>query len=179
MTDSYHTVLQAAESAGLEIILIGGHAVNALGYERTTLDLDFMVVTDDLEKWKALLANKGFKLLYEIGAFIQFASPHTDGFRVDLMLVDPSTFSKIASASLRVQYGSVPVRVPCVLHMIALKLHALKNPEREKLGKDYGDIRALILRHNIDTNSADFLGILDRYASSIVRTKLMRDVHES
>ena len=178
MRDTYHTVLQIAESAGLELLLIGGHAVNALGYERTTLDLDFMVIADDMEKWKSALSLQGFLLLREAHAFIQFASPDTDGFRVDLMLVDASTFSKIASASQWVLYGDTSVRVPCVLHLIALKLHALKNPAREKLGKDYGDIKALILRHAINIHSAEFQGILDRYATPAIRSKLMRDIHE-
>jgi hypothetical protein len=178
MKDAYHTILQIAESESLELILIGGHAVNALGYERTTLDLDFMVIADDMAKWKSALALQGFLLLHEADAFIQFAAPDTDGFRVDLMLVDASTFVKIASASQTVRFGEALVRVPCVLHLIALKLHALKNPAREKLGKDYGDIKALIFRHAIDIHSAEFQGILDRYATPAIRSKLMRDIHE-
>lgn len=178
MTDTYHTILQIAEEEGLDLILIGGHAVNALGYERTTLDLDFMVVADKMENWKTTLENKGFQNSHKMDAFIQFISPYPDGLRVDLMFVDASTFSKIASASQQVPYGTTSVRVPCLLHLIALKLHALKNPAREKLGKDYGDIKALILHHSIDTTSAEFQGILDRYATPTIRYKLIRDLHE-
>jgi hypothetical protein len=178
MIETYHTILQTAESEGLDLILIGGHAVNALGYERTTLDLDFMAISDYIEKWERALALKGFQSLYKTEAFIQFALLSPDSFRVDLMFVDALTFSKIASASQTVRYGNALVRIPCVLHLIALKLHAMKNPAREKLGKDYNDIKALILRHGIDVLSDEFQNILNRYASPTVRSKLMQNIHE-
>jgi hypothetical protein len=39
--DIFQLLVDAANAADLEFILIGGHAVNARGYARTTLDLDF------------------------------------------------------------------------------------------------------------------------------------------
>lgn len=175
MKDTYHKVLRLAEEQRLSLILIGGHAVNALGYERTTLDLDFLVLVEDLPRWKATLQGAGFLPMSEMPNFAQFTPPESDGFRLDLMLVDKQTFSKIESASQPVQYGDREIRVPCVLHLIAMKLHALKNPAREETGKDYGDILALIRRHGIDTLSPDFQAILERYATPAIRARLLRD----
>jgi len=177
MDDTYHKVLELAERAGLPLILIGGHAVNALGYERTTLDIDFLVLVDDLPRWKTTLLAAGFSVTREIPNFAQFAPADVTGLRLDLMSVDQSTFSKIESASQVLQYGHRDIRVPSVLHLIALKLHALKNPAREELGKDYGDILALIRRHGVDTFSADFQTVLERYATPAIRVKLLRDIH--
>lgn len=49
-----------AERSGLNFLIIGGHAVNALGYQRTTLDIDILVGEAELAEWKQLLARLGY-----------------------------------------------------------------------------------------------------------------------
>jgi predicted nucleotidyltransferase len=63
-------------------------------------------------------------------------------------------------ASKLYRIGKKPVRVPCVAHFVALKLHAIKNmPERER--KDMQDITEL-LEENSDAVSSDELRALCR-----------------
>ena len=125
-----------AGKRGLEFLLIGGHAVNAHGYERTTLDFDFMVRAADLEVWKAVLSGLGYHPIHETKAFAQFEPVGGDGFRIDLMLVDAPTFVKLIAGSELVTYGGCRIRVAGVLHLIALKLHATRTWDRAVQGKD-------------------------------------------
>ena len=47
-----------AEQLGLKYLVIGGHAVNAYGEPRTTVDVDFLVCKDDRQSWITLLQNE-------------------------------------------------------------------------------------------------------------------------
>lgn len=45
---------------GIQALLVGGHAVNAHGYTRATLDVDFMIVSDQEEKIRELMKARGY-----------------------------------------------------------------------------------------------------------------------
>ncbi len=176
MIDTFQQAVDAADGAALDFILIGGHAVNARGYERTTVDLDFIIAANDLDPWKQILQSHGFKLVNETAAFAQFSPPTTDGMRVDLMLVDNLSFQKMLSGSEWMEYGSRRIRVAGVLHLIALKLHATRTWSRAVQGKDYYDILNLIRLNKLEAQSHEFLQILDQYATPSIKERLLSDL---
>jgi hypothetical protein len=179
MTQLFQTCVDAAEKAGLAFLLIGGHAVNARGYERTTLDLDFLIRTEDLGRWKDLMGEIGYRSIHETKAFCQFEPGDSEGFRVDLMLVDAATFHKLLHGSERLEYGERLIQVIGVLHLIALKLHATRAWDRAVQGKDYYDILNLIRLHHVDTASTEFQTILNRYAPPSIQERLLSDARRS
>ncbi|MFZ4681590.1 MAG: nucleotidyl transferase AbiEii/AbiGii toxin family protein [Terrimicrobiaceae bacterium] len=177
--DIFQTCVDAAAGAGSDFLLIGGHAVNARGYERTTLDIDFLIAGRDLRIWSAMLDQAGYRLITEsIKAFAQFEPREGEGFRVDLMLVDDGTFAKLLAGSEWRDYGRRRVRVIGVLHLIALKLHALHSEHRVALGKDYLDILNLIRLNRIDIHSSEFDEVINRYGTESVRDRIRRDIEE-
>jgi hypothetical protein len=177
--DIFQICVDAAAAEGLDFLLIGGHAVNARGYLRTTLDYDFLLASRDLRRWSEILAEVGYALVTPerpIAAFAQFQPREGEGFRVDLMLVDDTTFAKLLAGSEWLDYGHRRVRVIGTLHLIALKLHALREKHRELLGKDYLDILTLVRRNGIDPSSSEFQEILNRHGTDSIRTRLERDL---
>jgi hypothetical protein len=176
MTEIFEAFVDAANAQGRPFILIGGHAINAHGYERTTLDFDFLVLGSDQADWKKIMASIGYTPIHETAAFIQFA-PETGGsMRVDLMLVGDSTFEKLHLASETKSYGGRTIQIASVLHLIALKLHATRTWNRAVQGKDYYDILNLIQIHRIDSSSEEFQQILSRYATDSIRERLISDL---
>lgn len=173
MTDTFYDVVRLADEEKLSFLLIGGHAVIALGIERTTLDVDILINTNDLDVWKTHLFASGYQIARQTSAFAQFFPAAKDGMRLDLMLVDAQTFEKLEAASQKVQLGHRIVRVPTPLHLIALKLHAMKNPHRAALGKDLADILSLVERYRLDYSSPQFQTILNRYASPSIKKQLL------
>lgn len=169
-------VAEAAEKDGLEYLVIGGHAVNIYGYSRTTADIDFLILTSSLEPWKVTLGKLGYRSIHETKAFAQFESDNEDSMDLDLMLVDQSTYSKLLAASELRDYGPRKYRVVALLHLIALKLHALRSEYRDTKGKDYYDILSLIKNHRIDIRSEEFQDILSKHASDDIRQRLKRDI---
>ena len=175
VTETFHAFVDAANEEGLEFVMIGGHAVNAHGYQRTTIDLDFLVLGTRQWDWKKTMEHIGYLPIHETKAFIQFAPAAEGTMRIDLMLVDEATFGKLLQGSEEKTYGGRNIRVASILHLVALKLHACRQWDRAVQGKDYYDILNLVQIHRLDINSPEFREILDRYATESIRERLTSD----
>lgn len=130
-----------AES-GIPALLVGGHALHVYRYTRQTLDFDFMVATTDYARLRNYLQSVGFSEQGRMGQFGRFRTgPQSDPV-LDVGTVDPSTFAKLWEASQEHRWNEAVLRVPSFLHLIALKLHAAKNPHR--IERDIGDVWELL-----------------------------------
>lgn len=170
----FQCIADASSETGLGMLVIGGHAVNAYGYTRTTLDLDFLVCADDLAAWRTKLESFGYRWVGQTSVFAKFLPEKGSSalFPVDLMLVDRSTYELMASRQRLMSFGQVSLPVPAPLHLIALKLHAMRNAERRMSGKDLPDILQILRICNIDPNEAAFQAVLDRHANDETRSLL-------
>jgi hypothetical protein len=164
----------ARESAevGLDFLLIGGHAVIALGYERTTKDIDFLVSEQQLAAWKTFFESRGYGPVRESPAFLQLAAPgKTD---VDLMVVSAGTWEKLRAASSQEWVAGHALAIPAVLHLISLKLHAIsQNPRRAS--RDLADINELVRRRGIDVRSREFRETVLRYSTQETYERFVKD----
>ena len=175
----FEQIALAAERKELAVLVIGGHAVNAYGYTRTTLDVDILVALDTFSEWRAVFESAGYRWVGQTETFARLDPPVTDLplLPVDVMLVSSKTFSRLYAESKLLDFGGTLLPVPKPLNLIALKLHAMRNPERFKKGKDLPDILNLISICQIDPQSGDFLEVLNRYASDETRSLLARHLH--
>lgn len=157
---------RTAAETNLQALLIGGHAVNMHGVSRFTEDFDFLIPREKLEAWKALLAGLGFAMFREGPNFAQFARDVEKGpKRLDLMLVNDATFSKLAAGSLPLPEPSESLRIVCVEHLIALKLHVLKQDLEHRRLRDFLDVVDLVKKNQIDLQTAEMQEIFERYGT--------------
>lgn len=170
----FERLADAAAREGLGVLVIGGHAVNAYGYSRTTVDVDFLVTVPSFPKWREVFESAGYRWAGQTETFARMDPPATDppSLPVDVMLVSPETFDKLYAERTVLNFGGTPFPVPKPLHLIALKLHAMRNSERFKKGKDLPDILNLISICQIDPKNREFQEVLDRYASDETRNLL-------
>ncbi len=174
--DIFEIISNASRESGLGVLVIGGHAINAYGYARTTLDADLMVCVDDLPAWRTILEKTGYRWAGETSTFAKL-EPATDSdllLPIDIMLVTRETLEKIQAQQTILAFGQSRLPVPSPLHLIALKLHALKNPDRLRAGRDLTDILQLIRICRIDPESDGFREIVESYASNETRRLLAR-----
>ena len=166
--DLFARVADVAAMLNLPILVIGGHAVNAYGYVRTTLDADFMVCDEDLAAWRRGFESFGYRWVGQTATFVKLDAPETDppSLPVDIMLVNRQTFTKLIAEQRSLAFGSSVLSVPQPFHLIALKLHALQNTSRARSGKDLFDILHLIEICHIDTASAEFKEVLHRQSNA-------------
>ncbi len=148
----------------LPALVIGGYAVAAHGHTRATFDVDFLVRRADRDSWFRRLTEAGLRLFGETAAFAQFGQP-AGGEGLDLMFVDPSTFDRMWQASEERDFGGSKARVPCLDHLLALKLHALKQALPHRTSKDAEDLEVLIRRHGLDLRDRRYEQLFLKYGT--------------
>ena len=159
------TLSREGERRGLSFILIGGHALNAHGVSRQTGDVDLAVSQGEKEAWRALLEDLGYKLYHEHSAFLQFTAPSLDAWPIDLMLVDGLTLAGLCDDGKKVDFDGTSVRVPCVEHLLAMKLHAIRQAQADRELKDLEDITRLIESARMDVHGAELRDLCDQYGT--------------
>ncbi len=161
-----------AEAEGLEAVLVGGNAVNLHAYLRTTFDVDLLVREEDAGRWLTFFQARGYAISRRTDNFIRlrFAADPAAALPLDLMLANEDTFRKIRAESQRCEIGQdIALAIPSPLHLVAMKLHALRNPLRVEKGIDLLDVRHLIRTAKLDVSSPEFIAILEHYASEPIR----------
>lgn len=78
-------------------LLIVGNALAFYGYPRNTLNIDFLISVNTLQKWESLLMKFGYEKFHATGAFAQFKAE--GAVPLDLMIVDNSTWEKLEEAT--------------------------------------------------------------------------------
>jgi predicted nucleotidyltransferase len=88
------------------------------------------------------------------------------------MLVNASTFAKMVyEAETDTLEGQI-VKLPSLDHLLALKLHALKNARGIRVLKDMDDVANLITNNRIDVRSTQFRELVLKYGTAELYEKL-------
>lgn len=156
-------LLQSASEQKLPCLVIGAHALVALGFVRNTLDLDLLVPERTRSGWLDLLRHLGYRFFHGIAAFAQFEPARPDGMPVDLMFVDDATWQKLAAGATEADFGGVRALVPRPEHLVALKLHAAMSPTRSKPESDWEDIKQIVRLGGLDPKDESFRALILRY----------------
>jgi predicted nucleotidyltransferase len=175
----FATIHQEAGQRNLRFLVIGGLAVNHYGYSRETGDLDFFISQDDRAGWLTLLQDFGYTSHNDGGSFIQYNPPADNAWPVDLMLVQDKTFAPIFAASQEADFFGTKSRVPSLEHLIALKLHAIKNTRMTRFLKDFLDVEYLIRLNRLDIKSNKIRGLFDKYGTPDLYEKVSRSLANS
>lgn len=167
-------VHQRAAERKLRFLVIGGMAVNHYGYCRETNDLDFFISWNDRDSWMQLLAEFGYNRFTDGGPFVQYSPPDNNAWPVDLMLVQEQTFVPIFEASCEGEFYGIKTKVPSLEHLLALKLHALKNTRTRRFLKDFLDVENLISINHFDIKSEKLRSLFEKYGTMDLYEKISR-----
>lgn len=165
-----------ASKLGLKYLIIGGYAASFWGKPRFTADVDYVVAADSFELIKQVMTNLDFHLefLHPKDAFAHFSHKTTRTLRLDFMLVDHQTWDRLYDSVTKVDFGGAELfPVIGVVPLIAMKLHAAKQPDREDFEKDLTDVVEIMLAQNISFEDLEKLGIIEKYGTekNIARIK--------
>lgn len=151
-------------------LMIGGHAVTALGHPRATFDLDLIIPRASAVAWRESLMGLSYKTFAESENFHQYEAGQDFPLPpVDLMLVDDDVYAALE----REKRELVPLATPSVEAMIALKLHAAKHRNSPEAERDWSDLIALMRIHQLSLDDASFAAMVHRHggAEAIERIK--------
>ena len=174
----FASVFLALDEAGVPYLVIGGHAVVLHGHLRNTFDLDLLIPDSKLAIARVALINLGYRTYFETDAFLQLQAPENLP-PLDLMIVDDQTFGRIQVTADPKVLDDRPIQIPDVLRLIALKLHATRDPARRTTETDWQDIAGLLRAANRSLEDPELQTIISQYGGSRAFAEIKRRVSES
>jgi len=123
----FHLVSAVSQDTGVSFVLIGGFAVNHYKVTRQTADIDFLITENDFKRILNLLEKEGYKEDYRQKVFSRLITDSDYLVDLDFMFVDEGTLSKIIKEGSQIEIAKQKFIVPSLNHLIALKLHSIKN----------------------------------------------------
>jgi hypothetical protein len=171
MRSTTDIISEGMAERNVPFLLIGGMALPAYDVVRQTIDVDILIATGQEGVLKEVLVAEGYKEIARTENFVRYASSSVYHSDVDVLLVDADTFEKITASSHSFNTGLAFFKVPCALHMIMLKLHAMKNNKKRE-AKDLSDIIEILrnLRDEVDAKELD--DICSQYGPNGIYSKI-------
>jgi len=147
--------------------VIGAFALQAYGLTRATQDLDFAAETRIQEKLIAYLSACGYETLHQSSGYSNHVHSDPALGRLDFVYVDgPTAEALFGSAREQIGPGELRIPVPKAEHLVALKVHGIKN-DPSRTFRDLADIQYLMGLAGVDLNEIrgyfDKDGLLARY----------------
>ena len=132
------------ETANIRYALIGGFAMALRGVQRATVDLDFILMLEDLDKAHAILCGLGYGRVFRSENVSHYLSPDRQWGRIDILhAFRGPTLGMLRRSEKLMVLDDVRLPVVQVEDIIGLKVQAAVNaPERAV--RDWADIRMLL-----------------------------------
>jgi predicted nucleotidyltransferase len=165
-------IAKRASAAGIPFLVIGGSAVFAHGYVRATDDLDLIVQRGRRAQLGKMLGDLGMTVKNDAANFVQFDPQDEGGMDVDLMFVSEDVFGRLEQAAIKATVEGTQVRVVSLLHLIALKCHALQHSKSLRRLKDMDDLVQLVLINRLDLNEPELRAIIQKHGNTEIYEKL-------
>lgn len=138
------------EEHGYRYALIGGVALAAYGFPRTTLDLDFIVESVAQDELIGFLEARGYETLSRSAGYSNHRHPDPERGQLDFVYIRGETSKKLFQECRRLQGpGDREVLVPKPEYLAALKVLAMKN-DPARTFQDMADIRFLLTLPGVD-----------------------------
>lgn len=158
---------------GIRLMLVGGHAMQAYGIVRQTLDIDWMAKDEDVPKIREVMKNNGCVLLAETENFLRYHNPETGVMDIDVLIVDPETFKILYNSGSTFDTTFGKWRIPSPAHFIALKLHAIKNDSKREI-RDIADIVYVLRKKGSEISTENLRQLCDKYGPEGIYEKIRR-----
>ena len=107
-----------------------------------------------------------------MSAFAQFSQ--TDGDPLDLMFVNSTTFEQMWTGSEERAFLGTKARIPSLDHLLALKLHALKQGLQHRTFKDADDVETLLKLNGLDIATPHYEQLFLKYGSREIYETFLR-----
>lgn len=128
--------------------LIGGFALGVLGVPRATVDLDFLVHRDDINKIDKLMKSHGYECVYKSENVSQYLSPLKIFGEVDFLHAFREASIRMLERTEEKQIfeGSLKLKVLRAEDIIGLKMQSVVN-DQTRATREYADIEALMAHY--------------------------------
>lgn len=151
----FKLLLENFEKAKINFALIGGFALHTAGVTRTTEDIDFLVLKEDMPKVKKIMLSYGYELLYESEDVSNFLGRMGKLGKVDFLHAHRKYAKLILerAENKAILGGKFEVKVIRAEDLIGLKVQSSSN-DPKRYHQDMADIEAIMRANykNLDIN---------------------------
>lgn len=134
---------------GIPFAIVGALALHSYGYSRATNDVDLLVDADAQRSLIAFLEDHGFETLHRSEGYSNHVHPDPALGRLDVIYVDRPTRERIFAEARRASLGGRTITLPKPEHLVALKVHAMRN-DPSRAFQDMADIQFLVKLPGVD-----------------------------
>jgi|AntAceMinimDraft_17_1070374.scaffolds.fasta_scaffold06702_2 hypothetical protein len=155
-----------------DAVLFGAVAMGVYGYQRNTLDIDFMLPEKDFENFKSILEAIGYKKILQTVQYAKFRHKNEAFMDIDTVFIAENTADEIKKLAEEKNIGEENSFLCASLEtLLATKLHAVKYNNENRGGKDVIDIKMLIKANKIDITGEWFKVLCVKYGGQDVYNK--------
>lgn len=143
------------EREKINFAFIGGFAVQSLGIERATRDVDFLILIEDAPKLRSAMTSRGYEIVADNENVLCFMGKSPALGRVDFLLAHRThSVGMLKRAEVREGLlGKYRYKVARPEDIIGLKVQAIANsPHRRE--KDWPDVKKLVSLHRAKMDMA-------------------------
>ena len=155
------------EREGFRFAAIGAFGLHAYGLSRATLDLDLATEEAAQPRLVSFLESLGYETLHRSEGYSNHLHPDSDLGRIDFVYVSGETSRLLfAGGGTVLRLGARTVPVPRAEHLVAMKVHAMRNDPSRTL-REMADIQFLMRLPGVDDGEIrayfERAGLEDRY----------------
>lgn len=166
----YQLIDRKFPEQNIRVLLVGGHAVNAYGFTRATVDVDFIIQEHQEHLVKHLMKESGYQNQSSHGNVL-FCNRPDSSFRVDFLKTDSHTMDQLWADKLPVHSTEVSGCFMVSLeHLVAMKLSALRDHFSSRAEKDLPDIAYLAKLHHWSFEK-NIKPLMDRFGSKHIESE--------
>lgn len=159
----FHLVSEVLRQSGVQAVLIGGFAVNFYRFSRATGDIDFLMTEEDYKKACPFFEKAGCQQVFQSTLYVSLKSEFFPLMPIDVGFVDRKTLEGMIREGTQAEIMGCKFTVPSLNHLIALKLHAVKNNPENRERWDIRDIMELIKINKVNVDDESFRDLCMRY----------------
>lgn len=168
----FEKVIKNFEDENIQYGLIGGFALGVMGILRATMDIDFLLLVDDLEKVDGILTGAMYRRVYKTENLSQYSSDLKALGNIDIIHAARKLSKEMLS---RVRFFKVfekyTVPVLCPEDIIGLKVQAIAN-DASREASDIQDMR-LLLEYQVRNGMSTDWELLVEYFSLFDKQPLL------
>ena len=165
------------DEADVHYALIGGFAMALHGVQPATVDLDFILLLQDLEKAHILFENLGYRRGFKSENVSHYSSDDNDLGRIDILHAFRGPTLSMLDRAERIEItGSLSVPVVQIEDIIGLKIQSSVNDSKRSVS-DWADIR-LLLEHCASTGRLPNWDLINDYLDIFQLASKLREMKE-
>jgi predicted nucleotidyltransferase len=166
------SIVNAFDQKEIHFALIGGLAMALRGVQRTTLDVDFILLLDRLEDAEDILKRHGYECRFKSSNVSHYTNVNADWGRIDILHAFRTPSLSMLKRAERILFGKeISIPVVQLEDLIGLKIQALTN-DPQRATRDWQDIHMLLQAAGTNGDSIDWELIEDYLSVFSLEDKL-------